>query len=85
MGELIVGGLLVVLGFVGGRVEAWMERRRARRTLATALLTELRWLEGMLNQVMEHGPAMSYDALEHLPCFMRWITFRFSSRILLSG
>jgi hypothetical protein len=65
MGELIVGGLLVVLGFVAGRVEAWMERRRARKTIATALLMELRWLEGMLSQVMEHGPTMSYDALEH--------------------
>jgi len=65
MGELIVGGLLVVLGFVGGRLEAWIERRRARKTIATALLGELRWLEGMLNQVMEHGPMMSCDALEH--------------------
>jgi hypothetical protein len=65
MGELIVGGLLVVLGFVAGRAEAWMERRRARKTIATALLTELRWLEGMLNQVMEHGATTSCDALEH--------------------
>jgi uncharacterized membrane protein YccC len=65
MGELIVGGLLVVLGFVGGRLEAWLERRRARKTIATALLAELRSLEGILNQVMEHGSTMSYDALEH--------------------
>ena len=69
MGELIVGGLLVVLGFVAGRIEAWMERRRARKTIATALLMELRWLEGMLSQVMEHGPTMSYDALEHPTLF----------------
>jgi hypothetical protein len=69
MAELIIGGLLVVLGFVCGRVEGWMERRRAKKTMATALLTELRWLEGMLNQVIEHGPTTAYDALEHPTLF----------------
>lgn len=35
------------------------------RTLATAVLSELRWLEGILTQVYEHGPASYYDPLEH--------------------
>lgn len=41
------------------------ERLRATTTLATGVLEELRWLDGMLRQIHEQGPNMFYDLLEH--------------------
>lgn len=67
--DLLTGGLLAlggaVLGFVLSRLEKWIEERAARRTIATALLAELRWLEGMFHQIHEYGPSSFYDPLEH--------------------
>lgn len=65
----VYGALLALvsaaLGFLGARSESWFERRRARRTLATGLLAELRWLDGILRQIVKHGPGSYYDPLDH--------------------
>lgn len=53
------------LGFLGARSKSWVERRRARKTIASGLLAELRWLDGILRQIVQHGPASSYDPLGH--------------------
>jgi hypothetical protein len=41
------------------------ERQRAKATLATGLLEELSWLEGMLEQTYVDGPYSYYDPFDH--------------------
>ena len=53
------------LGFLGARSKSWVDRRRARKTLASGLLSELRWLDGILRQIVQHGPVSFYDPLGH--------------------
>lgn len=53
------------LGFIAARSEGWFERRRARKTLATGLLAELKWLDGLLRQVIRKGPGAFYDPFDH--------------------
>ena len=61
----VIALVSAALGFFGARSESWFERRRARKTLASALLAELRWLDGMLRQVVKNGPNSYYDPLDH--------------------
>lgn len=67
--DILTGALLVILaaglGYVAARYQGWVERRRDRLVLATAMLSELRWLEGLLRQVYQHGPASFYDPFDH--------------------
>jgi len=42
-----------------------VERQRSRRTVATGLLEELKWLDGILAQIYQHGPYSFYDPLAH--------------------
>ncbi len=42
-----------------------VERRRARQSLASGLLAELRWFEEALEQVFVYGPFALQDALDH--------------------
>lgn len=65
MFELTLVVVGAALGYVGGRYQEWLKVKRAKRTLATGVLSELRWLEGILHQIYDHGPASYYDALEH--------------------
>lgn len=69
MDETVLGALLVILGaglgYASARYESWLERRRSKTTLATGMLSELRWLDGLLRQIVQHGPASYYDPLEH--------------------
>ena len=53
------------LGYLGARYLETLARKRARKTLATAVLAELRWLENILYQICEHGPTSFIDPLEH--------------------
>jgi hypothetical protein len=57
--------LASALGFAAARAGERRERRRARRTLATAMLAELRWLDMVLRRMVEHGPGGFEDPLEH--------------------
>lgn len=41
------------------------ERARSREILATGLLAELEWVEGLLEQVRKYGPYSHYDPLQH--------------------
>jgi hypothetical protein len=67
--DVFAGGLLTILaaglGYIAARYQGWIDRRRDRRALATAMLSELRWLEGLLRQVYDHGPASFYDPFDH--------------------
>ena len=49
------------------------ERRRARQSLASGVLAELRWLEEVLEQVYVEGPFVIQDVLEH-PLLQQAIT-----------
>jgi hypothetical protein len=53
------------LGYLAAKYEAWLKRRESKRTLATAILSELRWLEGILHQIYDYGLTSHYDPLEH--------------------
>lgn len=69
MTEFVQNGILVLvsagLGFAAARWEMWSERRRSRKALASALLSELRWIDGILRQIVQYGPASYYDPLQH--------------------
>lgn len=47
------------------RTRDFDKRQRARRTLATGLLDELSWLDGLLCQVIQHGPHTFYNPFSH--------------------
>lgn len=47
------------------RTQADVERKRARTAIATGLLEELKWLDGILAQIYTHGPNSFYDPLAH--------------------
>ena len=42
-----------------------IQRRSARTSLATGLLDELRWLDGILAQIHSHGGTATFDPLSH--------------------
>ena len=65
MFELSLVVIGAALGYAGARYQEWLKIKRAKRTLATGVLSELRWLEGILHQIYDYGPASYYDALEH--------------------
>lgn len=47
------------------RVGPEQQRARARKSIATGLLDELRWLDGIVEQIQLSGPASLYDPLSH--------------------
>ncbi len=67
--DLLAGGLLALLaaglGYGAARLRERGERNRARQTLATAMLSELRWLDAVLRKLVEQGPFSSSDPLDH--------------------
>ena len=66
---LLVGGGLALVGITIGALisgaGARMARRRARRTLATAMLLELRRIDAVLRRVVELENPASFPSLEH--------------------
>lgn len=67
--DLLAGGLLALLaaglGYGAARLRERGERNRARQTLATAMLSELRWLDAVLRKLVEQGPFSSSEPLDH--------------------
>lgn len=66
---LAIGGTLTLLGvWLGGRIAgagARAARRRARRTLATAMLLELRRIDAVLRRVVGLDNPASFPSLDH--------------------
>jgi hypothetical protein len=66
---LIAGGLLVIVAmWIGARLAGGGERRarrRARRTLATAMLLELRRIDAVLRRVVALDNPASFPSLDH--------------------
>ncbi len=52
------------LGFILSRVGVKIESTARRQLLSTAALAELRWLDGILREIVEKGPS-AYDDLRH--------------------
>ena len=67
--SLVLGGVLALLAvWMGTRIAGareHRERRRARRTLATAMLLELRRLDAVLRRVVSLDNPASFPSLDH--------------------
>ncbi len=62
--DILILFLGAAVGFLLTRLSGWLEARRKRRQLSTALLAELRWTENTLRQIYERG-AIAYEGLSH--------------------